>query len=60
MGQAAATSTLRGAGFEVTVVREPSCYPADPGCEYLPGLVWSQSPTGRAEPGTTVTILVNP
>ncbi|MGZ5353498.1 MAG: transglycosylase domain-containing protein [Actinomycetota bacterium] len=60
MGQAAATSALRGAGFEVAVVREPSCDPEDPGCEYLPGIVWSQSPTGRAEPGTTVTILVNP
>ena len=60
MGQAAATSTLRGAGFQVAVVREAECDPASPGCEYLPGAVWSQSPTGRAEPGSTVTILVNP
>jgi hypothetical protein len=60
MGQAAATSALRGAGFQVAVVREPECDPANPGCEYLPGVVWSQSPTGRAESGSTVTILVNP
>jgi penicillin-binding protein 1A len=60
MGQAAATSTLRAAGFRVSVVREQECDPADPGCDYLPGVVWSQSPTGTAERGSTVTIVVNP
>jgi penicillin-binding protein 1A len=60
MGQAAATSALRAAGFRVSVVREQECDPADPGCDYLPGIVWSQSPTGTAEPGSIVTIVVNP
>jgi penicillin-binding protein 1A len=60
MGQAAATSALRGAGFEVAVLREAECDPSDPSCVYLPGVVWAQSPTGRAEVGSTVTIRVNP
>jgi hypothetical protein len=60
MGQAAATSTLEAAGFEVVVSRDPQCDPADPGCDYVPGVVWSQQPSGLAEPGATVTISVNP
>jgi penicillin-binding protein 1A len=60
MGQAAATSTLESAGFQVAVVREQECDPADPKCEYVPGVVWAQDPTGQAEAGSTVTIVVNP
>jgi penicillin-binding protein 1A len=60
MGQAAATSTLKAAGFSVLVSRDPECDPADPGCDYVPGVVWSQQPVGTAEPGATVTISVNP
>ncbi|MGH2634806.1 MAG: transglycosylase domain-containing protein, partial [Actinomycetota bacterium] len=60
MGQAAATATLGGAGFQVSVVREQECDPADPKCDYVPGVVWEQSPSGRAEAGATVTIVVNP
>ncbi len=60
MGQAAATATLRAAGFEVAVVRKQECDPADPSCLYRPGIVWAQQPTGQAEPGATVTISVNP
>jgi penicillin-binding protein 1A len=60
MGEAAATAALRGAGFDVSVVRLQECDPADPGCNYRPGVVWRQEPSGSAEPGTTVTITVNP
>ena len=28
------------AGFEVSVVREQECDPADPECFYVPGVVW--------------------
>jgi penicillin-binding protein 1A len=60
MGEAAATATLRGAGFEVSVVRIQECDPADPACNYRPGVVWAQQPTGGAAPGSTITISVNP
>jgi penicillin-binding protein 1A len=60
MGQAEATSTLEAAGFAVSVAMTLECDPADPGCDYRPGVVWSQQPTGQAEPGATVTIVVNP
>jgi serine/threonine-protein kinase len=60
MGEAAATVALRAEGFEVSVVRKQECDPADPSCTYRPGVVWAQSPTGQAEPGSTVTITVNP
>jgi hypothetical protein len=60
MGQAAATATLQDAGFQVAVVTDPECDPADPGCQYLPGVVWAQEPSGSAEAGATVTIYVNP
>jgi membrane peptidoglycan carboxypeptidase len=60
MGEAAAAATLRNAGFRVVVVREQECDPADPSCDYVPGVVWSQSPSGQAEPGATITIVVNP
>jgi penicillin-binding protein 1A len=60
MGEAAATSTLQAAGFQVLVVRDQECDPADPACTYVPGIVWAQDPTGQAEPGATVTIVVNP
>jgi penicillin-binding protein 1A len=60
MGQAQATSTLTAAGFAVEVVREQECDPQDPDCTYQPGIVWAQHPSGQAEPGSTITITVNP
>jgi penicillin-binding protein 1A len=60
MGEAEATAVLQGAGFAVSVVRRPECDPFDPGCTYRPGVVWAQEPAGRAEPGATVRITVNP
>lgn len=38
------------------------CDPNDQACDYRPGVVWSQTPSGgtQAEPGSTVTIVVNP
>jgi penicillin-binding protein 1A len=59
-GEAEATAILQGAGFAVDVVRRPECDPFDPDCAYRPGVVWAQEPTGRAEPGATVRITVNP
>ena len=56
-----ANSILRNAGFEVSIVQEQECDPADPACVYEPGVVWRQSPSGgQAEIGSTVTIVVNP
>jgi membrane peptidoglycan carboxypeptidase len=60
MGQAAASVILRDAGFEVSVARRRECDPADPSCDYRPGVVWAQDPTGEASPGSTVRITVNP
>jgi hypothetical protein len=60
MSQADATAVLERAGFGVRVVFEQACNPDDPECEYVQGAVWSQSPAGEAEPGSTVTIVVNP
>jgi penicillin-binding protein 1A len=57
----AASSVLRRDGFEVVVVQDRECDPADPSCSYRPGVVWAQSPNGGlAEFGSTVTIVVNP
>ena len=58
----AASATLDGAGFIVSVVLEQKCDPADPTCDYRKGVVWSQSPGGgrQLEVGSTVTIVVNP
>jgi penicillin-binding protein 1A len=58
--RAAATATLRDAGFRVAAVVEAECDVAEPDCAPVPGVVWSQSPTGRAEAGSSVTIRVNP
>jgi membrane peptidoglycan carboxypeptidase len=57
-----ATSALLEGGFDVTVVRDRECDPADASCDYRKGVVWSQSPSagGEAEAGSTVTIVVNP
>jgi serine/threonine-protein kinase len=56
-----ANSILRNAGFEVSIVQEQQCDPADPTCFYEPGVVWQQSPSGgQAQVGSTVTIVVNP
>jgi serine/threonine-protein kinase len=56
-----ANSILRNAGFEVSIVQELQCDPADPECFYEPGVVWQQSPSGgQAQVGSTVTIVVNP
>lgn len=60
MTQGLATATLRDAGFSVSADAEAECDVADPGCDPAPGIVWSQSPTGQAEAGSTVTIRVNP
>ena len=62
MTQAEATATLEGASFGVSVSVEQQCDPADPSCDYRPGVVWTQSPSGgvQAEAGSTVTITVNP
>ncbi len=62
MGQAEATGRLRQAGLDVAVAFEQECDPADPGCDYRQGVVWSQSPGGGTEvdDGSTVTIVVNP
>ncbi len=60
MGEAAATEALQGAGFQVLVIRDQECDPADRACDYVPGVVWSQQPSGQAEAGATVTIVVNP
>ncbi len=62
MTEGAATAALRNAGFEVAVVYEAQCDPADPTCDAQPGIVWAQTPAGdkTAEPGSTVTIVVNP
>jgi serine/threonine-protein kinase len=60
MSQADATAVLERAGFGVRVVFDQACDPDDPECEYVQGAVWSQSPTGEAEAGATVTIVVNP
>jgi serine/threonine-protein kinase len=56
-----ASAIIRNAGFEVSIVQEQRCDPADPECVYEPGVVWEQSPgVGLAEIGSTVTIVVNP
>ena len=62
MTEGAATSTLRNAGFDVSVQHEPQCDEADPACDYQKGIVWAQTPAAgtTAEAGSTVTILVNP
>jgi penicillin-binding protein 1A len=58
----AAVVALKNAGFAVAVSLQPECDPADPSCDYRKGIVWQQSPPGgnQAEPGSTVTIVVNP
>jgi penicillin-binding protein 1A len=60
--QHAAAATLSDAGFDVTVVKDHECSPSSPSCDYRKGVVWSQSPSAedRADPGSTVTIVVNP
>jgi len=56
-----ASSILRNAGFEVSIVQGQECDPIDPNCVYEPGVVWQQSPSGgQAEIGSIVTIVVNP
>jgi penicillin-binding protein 1A len=60
MTEGAASASLRNAGFEVRVVRDQECDPDDASCDYRSGVVWAQSPRGRAEEGSTVTIVVNP
>jgi serine/threonine-protein kinase len=61
MSRGAASATLRNAGFGVSIVEERECDPADPACDYRPGLVWRQTPSGgQAEAGSFVTIVVNP
>jgi penicillin-binding protein 1A len=57
-----AVAQLRGSGFRVDVSYNEECHPADPTCEYRPGVVWAQSPAAgeQAEVGSTVTIVVNP
>jgi serine/threonine-protein kinase len=60
--EGAARAALRKEGFEVRVVSEAECDPADPGCDYRSGVVWAQSPSAGAniDVGSTVTIRVNP
>lgn len=60
--EGAASAALRKAGFRVAVSYQQECDPSDPECEYRAGIVWAQSPAGgkRAEPGSTVTLVVNP
>ena len=62
MTQGAANAALRGAGFEVSVSIDQECDPEDPECDYRPGIVWAQVPSGgsQAKAGSTVTIVVNP
>jgi penicillin-binding protein 1A len=62
MARADAIDALEARGFEVEVVTEWRCEPADPDCEADPGRVWTQNPTAgkEAEEGSTVTIWVNP
>lgn len=61
MTEDAATQTLLDAGFRVSVVSDQECDPENPSCDYRKGVVWAQAPSGgRAEPGSTVTIVVNP
>jgi eukaryotic-like serine/threonine-protein kinase len=57
-----AVAALSDAGFDVTVVRDQECSPSSPSCDYKKDVVWSQSPQAddEAEPGSTVTIVVNP
>jgi penicillin-binding protein 1A len=57
-----AVATLSDAGFDVTVVRDQECSPSSLSCDYKKDVVWSQSPQAddEAEPGSTVTIVVNP
>ncbi|MGZ4115485.1 MAG: PASTA domain-containing protein, partial [Actinomycetota bacterium] len=57
-----ATTALANAGFEVSVTKDRQCNPADTGCDYQKGVVWSQSPAaGKDAPtGTTVVVTVNP
>ena len=61
MTQGAATAALRNAGFRVSVSLDEECDPTDDTCDYQPGIVWAQSPSGgTAELDSTVTIVVNP
>jgi penicillin-binding protein 1A len=57
-----AEARLERAGLSVSVVEDAECDPAEPSCDYRPGIVWAQSPTAgvRADAGATVTIVVNP
>ena len=61
MQRGAAEAAIRQAGF-VASVSYAECDPDDTSCNDRPGVVWSQSPHagGQGEPGSTVTILVNP
>jgi penicillin-binding protein 1A len=60
--QGAASAALRQAGFRVSVSVDEECNPEDPNCDYQPGIVWAQSPSGgeQAEANSVVTIVVNP
>jgi penicillin-binding protein 1A len=60
--QSAAEAALRRLGFEVRVISDPECDPAEPSCDYHQGLVWAQSPSAGANltKGSTVTVRVNP
>jgi serine/threonine-protein kinase len=62
MRRGAAEAAIEQAGFDVSVSFAEGCDPDDQGCDYRPGVVWSQSPNGgtEAELGSTVTIVVNP
>jgi beta-lactam-binding protein with PASTA domain len=58
----AAVAQLRGAGFGVDVSYQAECDVVDPACQYVPGVVWAQSPDAgqMAEVSSVVTIVVSP
>ncbi|HEU4831608.1 MAG TPA: PASTA domain-containing protein, partial [Actinomycetota bacterium] len=62
MQRGAAEAAIRQAAFVASVSYAEKCDPDDPSCDDRPGVVWSQSPDAGAqrEPGSTVTIFVNP
>jgi penicillin-binding protein 1A len=57
-----ATRALEREGFSVTTIKRRKCQPNQSDCHARKAVVWAQDPNpgSQADPGSTVTILVNP
>jgi beta-lactam-binding protein with PASTA domain len=60
--RAAAVAAIEQAGLEPVVLHEAECDPAEAGCDFTTGIVWSESPAGgtAADRGSAFVLAINP